>query len=95
MESGRAAEHVHSAVGEVSDGDVLAADVASAHHHCLALLPLHREAVLVVEGGRQHRGFRRDLLLLEEINSSLASLIQEIPVLRESGSKFAAFCYLP
>ena len=66
MDCGGAAEHVHSTVGEIADGDVLAADVAPAHHDRLALPPLHRKTVLVVEGGREHRGFRRNFLFLQE-----------------------------
>ena len=71
VEGGGAAEYVHSAVGEVADGDVLAADVAPAHHDRLALLPLDREAVLVVEGGRKHGGFRRDFLFLRNSHIQL------------------------
>ena len=60
---------MNPAVGEVADGDILAAYVAPANHDRLALLALHRKAVLFVEGGRGRGGFGRDFL--KEIFASL------------------------
>ena len=67
---------MNPAVGEVADGDILAAYVAPANHDRLALLALHRKTVLVVEGGRGRGRLGWDFLFLKMNIHSLFYVIE-------------------